>query len=186
MAKNGFILKGEKELFAKLNELTGKEFKSVVGTAVRAGAKPWEKEIKQEATKISRSGALARSIATKIKKYNDGLTVAAITGPKSDYEETVTVPETSFLRAFKTGSAERTIRVKPAKYLHLIERGTKPGPRRVGVAGGMVVQHPGTKGKHIMKRSFDKTVGQAEALVKKGLKRGILRIAKRRAKARAR
>lgn len=106
-------------------EKTAKK-RAITMKAVKAGAKIVQAAAKARAPK--RSGALKQSIGIKAKKGSRGKTLAfAVVGAR-----------TKVAKQFKGKT------IKPAKYAHLVEKGTKPH-------GG----HPGAKPKPFLKPALE-------------------------------
>jgi len=82
-----------------------------------------------------RLGLLKKAIASKIKSYTATNTVAAIVGANMDV----------------TGTDEKGRLQRPGKYIHLVEKGTRPHkititPTKGPMAGRTItLNHPGTK-----------------------------------------
>jgi HK97 gp10 family phage protein len=105
---------------------------------VRAGGKIVQAAAKARAPK--RSGALRQSIGLKAQKGNKGKTVAlAVIGARKKVQKMVRPPR-----------GTKKILAIPAKYAHLVEKGTKP---RTG--------HPGAKANPFLRPAFDATKSRA-------------------------
>lgn len=136
---------GIKPLLKKLDRIAGvgstgrRRAKAIMRKAVRAGAAPYRKAVKQGAPR--KGGLLKKSIFIKVKQYPSGVSVAVI-GPR--VKDKNAKPTT---RPRKTPEVD-------AFYSHMVERGTKPHlmpkpggkPARMKIAAGQVVsfvRHPG-------------------------------------------
>jgi len=169
-----------KNLFAQLPRRTvGSELRKVMNRA----ATPTVKEARSEAPR--RTGALKRAISKKIKTYKDA--VVAIIGAKKSV---------STGGYYNASTGKRTRKNIPYYYLHLIEGGVRPheqltgrgsngkfkaasfakrlGFNAIGVGGGM---NPGFPARPIIARSFDRTKGAAEAIIKEGFRIAIETVA---------
>jgi HK97 gp10 family phage protein len=97
-------------------------------------------EILKEAFKQhapQQTGALRRSVGVKVQRYKSGEVIIGIVGSPMNYTEIITS---------KTG---RSKTVRPAKYLHLVERGTKKRQTKTGKNRGAVYAKP------IVKPAYD-------------------------------
>lgn len=103
------IFEGEKELIANLRAMDRAARVKAIRPAVTAAAKPMEAAMRLHAP--YRTGALKRSIDTKVKTYKNA--VVAIIGPRWDQIEVQTY--------VKSGKVKR---VQPGRYAHLVESGT--------------------------------------------------------------
>lgn len=126
--------------------------RAVTLKAVKVGAKIVQQAAKTKAPKRKRSGALRQSIGIKAVKGTKGKTLAlAVVGARSKVEKT-----------FKGR------KIKPSKYAHLVEKGTKPHSllkrskskigkvaRAVAVAAGAGKRHPGAKPKPFLRPALD-------------------------------
>lgn len=116
---------------AALSGAARKIRKKVLGKAVRAGAAPYVKAVRREAPVDTRE--LKRNLTQKVKSYQSGARIVSIVGARN-----------------RRSPAGRN----PAKYLHLVEGGTKPHvirtrtARSLALGGGAFarqVNHPGTR-----------------------------------------
>lgn len=96
---------GEKEIIAKLDNLKRSVKNKILRTAIKQVSKPVLQAAKQNAP-IGETSGLKMSLATKTKTTDKG--VFGIIGPRSKYERT------------KGGKT-----VRPVRYAHLMEKGTK-------------------------------------------------------------
>ncbi len=161
-------LTGFKELDRKLRKLPEKVHKKVMRQSVRAASKPMVKTARAKVPR--RTGQLRKSLGVKVKRY--GGTFVAILGPRSGF------------------SGEHEGRsVDPVKYAHLVELGVAPHaivPRTVGgllyVDGVWLprVEHPGLEPTGFFQKAFDTQKGAALAAMKKKLRDGITREAKKK------
>jgi HK97 gp10 family phage protein len=78
------------------------------------------------------TGALSRSINTKIKKYQDGRFTVGIAGVDMAYTEMI----------FPKKGIGQPRTVRPAKYIHLIEGGTVKRQNKKGQNRGQVTPRP--------------------------------------------
>jgi hypothetical protein len=77
-----------------------------------------------------KTGTLRRSASVEIRDYKEGAIIVGIMGPLYGYVEIITN---------KKGKSRR---VQPAKYLHLIEGGTKKCETRSGQNRGIMPARP--------------------------------------------
>ena len=149
MAKKGevFEVHGLEELRMSLQRMQKNVVKKVLGKAVRASAKPMQKQAKANAP--VKSGSLRRSMYVKVKRYPGG-NIAAIIGPRKGAKQ---------YKATKRKAA----RTEDAYYAYMVEGGTKPHQMDAVNAVAMLVpghgffarvHHPGTKPTHFMRRAF--------------------------------
>lgn len=112
-------------------ERTAKK-RAITLKAVKAGAKLVQATAKARAPRRKRSGALRQSLGIKAVKGSRGKTLAlAVIGARS-----------KVVKRYKGKT------IKPSKYAHLVEKGTKPhmvGKRR----------HPGAKAQPFLKPALD-------------------------------
>ena len=119
---------------------TAAQQRAVTLKGVKAGAKLVQAAAKARAPK--RSGALKQSLGIKSKKGTRGKTLAfAIVGARTKVRKMV-----------KPARGTKKVLAVPAKYSHLVEKGTKPH-------GG----HPGAKPNPFLRPGFDQVKGQAAA-----------------------
>lgn len=119
------------------------------------------------AAKLEGTGALIKSIDSKVKRYRSG-NIVGIIGPSA---------EPGRQRKSETGDNR-----KPSKYAHLIEFGTKPHYMASAAFAGIVVkafQHPGTKGVRFLTRAFDSHKGKTLQIFKTELTKYVKASAKR-------
>jgi HK97 gp10 family phage protein len=127
---------------------TAAKQRAVTLKGVRAAAKIVQAAVKARAPKRKRSGALKQSIGQKSAKGKRGRTLAyAVVGAR-----------TKVVKSVPVGKGGRTITAKPAKYAHLVERGTKPH-------GG----HPGAKPKPFLVPGLRATQAQASSAAMKAM-----------------
>lgn len=107
---------GDKALIDNLRAMGRAARAKAIRPAVTAAAKPMQAAMVLHAP--YRTGALKRSIDTKVKTYKDA--VVAIIGPRWDQIEVQT-----FRSIFQTSLTNATVRrVQPGRYAHLVEGGT--------------------------------------------------------------
>lgn len=108
--------------------------------SVKAGAKVIQSAAKARAPKRKGSGALRQSIGIKGVKGTKGKTLAyAVIGARTKVSKMV-----------RTGRGNKLVKAVPAKYAHLVEKGTRP---RAG--------HPGSKPKPFLRPAFDSNKSRA-------------------------
>lgn len=106
--------------------------RAIAMKSVKAGAKLVQQAAKVRAPKRKKSGALRQSLGIKSEKGKRGKTLAfAVVGARS--------------KVVKTYKGKT---IKPAKYAHLVEKGTQAHD----VAGK---RHPGAKAKPFLKPALD-------------------------------
>lgn len=129
-------LEGVDEAAKRLDSADRKIRKRVVRKAVRAGAAPYVKAVKRDAPVDTRE--LKKSLTQKVKSYRSGATIVSVVGARN--------------RRSPSGR-------NPAKYLHLVEGGTRPHVIRTRTAAALSlgrnafvkeVRHPGTKATRFM------------------------------------
>jgi hypothetical protein len=112
----------------------------------------------------TRLGLLKRSLGTKVKTYVAKGTVTGITGPRTNVTATV---------EGKT--------VKPAKYSHLVEKGTRPHrititPKTGPMAGKPVtLNHPGARATNFIAKAEETTRAQRVSAATEKLTAGTVR-----------
>jgi HK97 gp10 family phage protein len=143
------------QLRANLEAMKDSVARKLSAEAVEIAAAPILADATQRAP--SRTGVLKRSMGMKLTKRRGF--ASAIIGPRSRYYEDVTFHH-------RDGSSV-TRKVKPSKYAHLVELGSKshkiPAPKHgllkvfgVTIAGG--VDHPGTQAQPFLRPAFDANV----------------------------
>lgn len=142
----------------KMAELTVAVQKQILRKAVRAGAKAPREAAKQDAPK--RLGVLGQSISVKIGTNKRDKSVYAVIGPRRGVRGQ---------RPTGTGAAG----VRPSKYAHLVEFGTRPHSLAKGdklarrkqaakqTAAGK--KHPGAKANPFLERAYRQTAAAAKA-----------------------
>lgn len=179
MATN-VILKGDKALQRKIKRLTEMEERRVVSKAVRKAATPWTKEARKIVKQGEGTGHFAKNIVTKVKVYQKGHVIVAMTGARNKIDPV-------------TGE-------NPAKIAHLLEEDTQPhfirSKKRRGVLSnigdprldtsnqeatvfGFEVKHPGTSGLHMFSKAFVRNHRRAATIYQRELAKDIEREAKR-------
>jgi HK97 gp10 family phage protein len=148
---------GGAELRAKLDQLPRKMRRRILKRAMEAASKPMLSAIKQSAKSVRRFGYLAQSIGKKTLavKRGGGERLRVIIGPKAD-----------FVRV-KDGRKEW-----PAKYAHLVERGTKP---HMVQQRNRIWQHPGTPPRWFMAHAYRATKAQSAEIAHTILKAEIVK-----------
>jgi HK97 gp10 family phage protein len=156
--KTSITVQGDKELIAALESLgSPKTTKRVLRAAVRQAAKPVLQQVRTNLRGDSprrRTGALLRSMATKVRDYQSGA-VVAIVGPRSDF----------VIQRYIDGAVRR---IRPAKYAHLVEFGTQPHNIRAGL-------HPGARPTGFMRRAWFTTRDTAFKVMAREVWAGIAR-----------
>lgn len=103
-----FRMTGHEQLVQRLRSLDGKARRSIHRKALTAGGKVMRQRLKSGIPR--RTGAAARSLATKVKLYKSGLRGAAITGERQQGRK---------------GREKRAKWKHGAPHLHLVEAGTQ-------------------------------------------------------------
>lgn len=181
---------GAERLLNNINSIKGSKMRSIARTAITKACRPIVRAAKRNAPRDS--GLLRRSIIQVVRTYQD--TVFGVVGPAAGVKETV--PRTMWAVegdgprfSARTGRplASRLIRkvrmvmAIPALYAHLVEKGTRPhaiGQRsalRQGRQGGAT--HPGTKGTFFMKRAWESTRAEAQAIINREVAAGLRKVA---------
>jgi len=115
-----------RKLERNLKTLGNRLYKNWMKKAMRAGATPVAQAMNRLAPRRTR--ALKKSIGKKIKAYKASQNVIAIIGPRSDFMGLVTDQGPVWLRGKKAVGAAKFRpgkRLRPAKYAHLVEFGTR-------------------------------------------------------------
>lgn len=156
-ARNGFDIKitGDKELMRALDQLEASVRKKALRRAVTAAVRPIRTAAKQRTPK--RYGWLRKAMDSKIKSYKSG-TVAGIIGARSDMEATI------------TDRFGKTARIRPVKYLHLVEFGTSAHEIKMGRA---TMQHPGSRGYAMLRSAFDAHAPTAMQIIETKIREAI-------------
>ena len=182
----GISLIGDKELVRKLEALGPKVYKKVVAQASRKAWAPVTKTAKAKAPKAT--GLLRKSLGTKQKKYARNGVIVTLTGPRTGFEQDVTV-QTPY------GPMKR--RQNPSKYAHLVEFGTASHALAVGaesrvrldkqgnqsdenklgnaIAAQGGKMHPGSPPQPFMRPAFDSNKSKAVSIMRRELAAGIAR-----------
>ena len=154
---------------------TGKVFRKA-GTEA---AKILRAEMKSTIRSVGavRTGALVRSISSKVKFYQSG-TMVILIGPRRDYSQSA-----------PPGINTKTGRIVPAFYFHLVDLGAPGGwnPKvkayfRRGGFKDLVRQrwqHPGFSGRRIREKTLSGGFRKAESAMIRVYRLGILKIANR-------
>lgn len=140
--------------------------RSITLRAVKAGARLVQADAKAAAPRRKGSGALRQSLGTKAVKGTRGSTVAlAVVGARKKVVKTLS-------------RGNKSVRVVPAFYAHLVEKGTRPhaigkgsklgrkGKASGPQAGGM---HPGAKAQPFLVPAWESNRSRAAEEAKKVL-----------------
>jgi HK97 gp10 family phage protein len=120
--------KGDPALNARLLMLPATLQRIALREATRRAGKILQDAFKKLAP--IQTGALQRSARVEIRDYKDGTIIIGIVGPPMDYVETI--------RSIRGNTKQ----VRPAKYLHLVESGTKQRQTNSGQNRGAMPARP--------------------------------------------
>lgn len=110
----------------KLRTFGDRLYKRWMKKAMRAGGTPIARLMRNLASR--RTGGLKKSIGKRVKAYPRSKNVIAIIGPRADFAGLPTPEGVVWLRGKKGMQGLRLRpgkRIRPAKYAHLVEFGTK-------------------------------------------------------------
>lgn len=145
-------LLGDEELQKRLNALDDKVIRRIVPKASKQATSSVLRTAKTLAPK--ESGLLIRSLGQKQKLYRRSGVFVTIVGPRTGFKQQVEVED-------RFGNVKKIFR-NPVKYAHLVEKGTRP--HSLVPKSGLKNQikrriqgknHPGSKAKEFMSRSYD-------------------------------
>lgn len=118
------------------------------------------------------SGALKRSITSAVRRYKNGCIVLGIAGPDYNFTGNI-VTNKKGKKTFKKKDRRRQTAAdasgrfrRPAKYAHLVEKGTvqhqtKSGQNRGSVPANPFVQQTARQTEHLVKMIFENAVKAA-------------------------
>jgi hypothetical protein len=107
-----------------------------------------------------RTGALLNSVGMKVKGYENGKIQFGVVGARSDYQAAIVTVHDREQRRLRRITKNRPVMsgqrtIKPSKYLHLVEDGTKPRHTKSGKSTGTMPAF------HFMREIEQATIQQA-------------------------
>lgn len=156
---------GLAELEARCQRLAvGVREKASVRAITRAGL---ILERAQRANAPARYGWLKISLDTKIKEYRKNDAVVAIVGPNSKYVVYFADKEGNPLLHSGGKYAGKLRKIKPSKYAHLVENGTKGHEIIIRFRNGRVMKAHirGTPATHFMRRAMESSASQVAEVI---------------------
>ena len=166
-----FKIEGEKKLLRRLGMLADSFQVKAIRTAMRNGAKPVRKAMRDRAP-VDR-GLLKLAIATKLVVYKQSQTAVGIVGPRYGVKGK---------KAEKIMAEMGESKAEPAKYMHLVDQGTKPrelapkNAKALEIREGIFrasASHPGTKGERLVDRSLASSKQKALKEITRSLRESL-------------
>lgn len=150
------LITGDGALIQALKSLDRKIARKTIRKAITKAVKPIR--VAYKANVPVKHGWLKKAVGSKVKTGRGGK-VSGIIGARSDLE--AVVPDE------RTGKPRK---IRPAKYQHLVEFGTRPHTIKVGKRR---IKHPGSAGSHPLGRAFQAHAQTAMTIIETTIRQEI-------------